>query len=272
MIICIAGKNEIACKALMFLLKKKQDFNIECIYGINNSNDSGVDGWQKSFKKCCTDNNIKIININDAQKIKDLILISLEYNKIIPVLSFDSQKLYNIHFSLLPRYRGCFTSIWPIRNGDDYTGVTLHKMNSGIDTGDVIDFIKFKINTNDTSRDLYIKYMKYAFILFKKNIIDILNSDYSCKEQDVMNASYYARKSIDFSSVNIDFNKKSNVIHNYIRSFIFKEYQLPTFMKYKIAKSILTNQIVSNKQIVEKKDVFEISGIDSYKIILEKDQ
>ena len=39
-----------------------------------------------------------------------------------------------------------YTSIWPIINGENYCGVTLHEIDSGIDTGDIIDQIKVKIN------------------------------------------------------------------------------------------------------------------------------
>ncbi|WP_336526414.1 hypothetical protein [Campylobacter sp. P0109] len=41
-------------------------------------------------------------------------------------------------------------------------------MDNGIDTGDIIDQIKFEIDLNDTARDLYLKYIENSFILFKK--------------------------------------------------------------------------------------------------------
>ncbi|MBR2149690.1 MAG: hypothetical protein IJ965_09750, partial [Campylobacter sp.] len=41
-------------------------------------------------------------------------------------------------------------------------------IDNGIDTGDIIDQIKFEIDLNDTARDLYLKYIENSFILFKK--------------------------------------------------------------------------------------------------------
>ena len=53
-----------------------------------------------------------------------------------------------------------YTSCLPILNGETITGVTLHKIDSGIDTGYIIKQKVFKININDTARDLYLKYLK----------------------------------------------------------------------------------------------------------------
>ena len=60
-----------------------------------------------------------------------------------PPKNFLNARLYNIHFSYLPAYKGMFTSALPIKNGEVDSGVTLHKIESGIDTGDIIDQIKF---------------------------------------------------------------------------------------------------------------------------------
>ena len=61
-----------------------------------------------------------------------------------------------------------YTSALPIINNELETGVTLHKIDSGIDTGDIIDQIKFKIENNFTARDLYFKYLFYSKELLKK--------------------------------------------------------------------------------------------------------
>ena len=76
----------------------------------------------------------------------------------------------NFHFSLLPKYRGCHTNFYQILNGEKYSGVSLHKIDKGIDTGDIIDQVKFKVRLNDTAYDNYKLLMKYSHILFKKNL------------------------------------------------------------------------------------------------------
>ena len=61
-----------------------------------------------------------------------------------------------------------FTSSLPLLYGDEYSGVTLHKIDDGIDTGDIIDQIKFNISSIDSARDLYFKYLENGLILLKK--------------------------------------------------------------------------------------------------------
>ena len=74
----------------------------------------------------------------------------------------------------MPKYRGCHTNFYQILNGEKYSGVSLHKIDKGIDTGDIIDQVKFKVRLNDTAYDNYKLLMKYSHILFKKNLIKIL--------------------------------------------------------------------------------------------------
>ncbi|EAU9427004.1 formyl transferase, partial [Salmonella enterica] len=78
--IIIAGKNDIAVNVTRWLQKKKK--NIE-IYAICNANDTGIDTFQRSFKKYCKDNLIPIISLAEAYKIDDAIFLSLEFDKIV---------------------------------------------------------------------------------------------------------------------------------------------------------------------------------------------
>lgn len=164
----------------------------------------------KIIKKYALDNNIKIKTLEDCYDIKDLIFLSLEFDRIIKTEFFKTKKMYNIHFSLLPAYKGMYTSALPIINGEKYSGVTLHKIDNGIDTGDIIDQIKFEIDLNDTARDLYLKYIENSFILFKKNIKNIKNifeGNFISISQQAIGSSYYSKKAIDYSNLKFDYKK-----------------------------------------------------------------
>lgn len=263
--ICIAGKNQIAINAVENLLKEHNIKNSN-ILGITNKTDNSIDNWQPSFKKYCIKNKIQLVNMEEIYNIENLLFISLEFDKIINPEKFRSNNFYNIHFSLLPKYKGMYTSIWPILNNEIYSGVTLHKIDKGIDTGDIIDQIKFKININDTSRDLYFKYLKYGEVLFTKNINKVLKNKYNSKVQS-NKGTYYSKKSLDFSNIKIDLNKTSMQIHNQIRAFIFKEYQYPVINNKKIRVSYLTNEKIDYNYFFDTGKDFIISGIDGYKII-----
>jgi len=241
MYICIAGKNKCAIDAIKFLLYKKIHRNK--ILALPNNSDEGKDDWQPSFKKFARKKKIKIIKIKNIYSLKNLFFFSLEYDRIIKVEKFLSKDLYNLHFSLLPNYRGCHTNFLQIFNGEKISGVTLHKIDKGIDTGDVIDQIKFKIKINDTAFDNYKKLMNYSVKLFKKNFHKIINKNYSLKKQSLSRGTYFSRDSVNYEKkLKINISKDSLKNHNKIRSLIFPAYQYPIVNGVKVKKSIYKNK------------------------------
>ncbi|MGN7425323.1 formyltransferase family protein [Cytobacillus praedii] len=239
---------------------------------IPNPTDDANDTWQKSLKKYSIDNGLSIVSFSEIYSIKELIFFSLECNKILNPSKFITTKLYNIHFSCLPKYKGMFTSVLPILNGESKSGVTLHNIDEGIDTGDIIDQIEFNIDINDTARDLYFKYNKYAFQLFKNNIENILYGKIQSYKQPTINSTYFSKEELDFKNIIIDLNQTAFQIHNQLRGYIFKEYQLPIINNSKIIKSVLTDQRHNKaKYLEEKDDCFIISGIDKHIVIAYKD-
>ncbi len=265
---CIAGKNIIAIRAVEHLISIL-NINTKDILICANREDQGLDTWQPSLKKYAIQNKIKLVELSELYNHTDLLFFSLEFDKIININKFKTNKLYNIHFSYLPKYKGMYTSLIPILNGEKSSGVTLHIIDDGIDTGDIIDQYKFRIGISDTCKELYIKYLKYGIQLFEKNIDGIINNTFTSKMQGKFNSSYYSRKSIDFKNIVIDLNKTSFEIHNNIRAYIFSEFQLPEINGKKIIKSSLTSEKVERKLYLENDNGILLSGIDGYKIILE---
>ena len=151
----ICFENEIAVYGLNLLLQK---VDREKIFILCNAADTGIDTWQPSLLKAAQNKNLRIVSLEECYTVKNLIFLSLEFDRIISPKKFSNARLYNIHFSKLPSYKGMFTSALPLINGEKETGVTLHKIDAGIDTGDIIDGIKFQIKDSDTARDIYYKY------------------------------------------------------------------------------------------------------------------
>ena len=238
--ICIAGKNSCAIECLKYLIKNSKDTKI---LALPNKSDNGIDGWQKSFKKFAKQKNISIINLDYLYNQKNLFLFSLEYEKILNIKNFNSKNLFNFHFSLLPKYRGCHTNYYQIRNGEKFSGVTLHKIDKGIDTGDVIDSVKFIIGKNSTAYENYNNLLDKSVLLFKKNIKRILSGNYPIKKQNPKKGSYFSRKSVNYKKlINFKVIKHNLNTHNQIRSLIFEPFQLPIYNDKKIIKSIYKNK------------------------------
>lgn len=234
-IVCVAGKNQCAIDALKYLINKRRDYNIVSLI---NSSDTGSDSWQKSFKKFSLSKGIKILKVDELYEFKKLFLFSFEYEHLLKINLFKSKNLFNFHFSLLPKYRGCHTNFYQILKGEKISGVTLHKINSGIDTGDIIDKIDFKININVTSYENYFKLMKYSLILFKTNFHRILKGDFKTRKQNLKKGSYFSRESVNYKKL-VNIKKLDNKMstHNLIRSLIFPPFQLPVYCGKKIKKS-----------------------------------
>lgn len=268
-IICIAGKNDIAVNALSYLVNEI-NFSTKNLCVTLNKTESFKDTWQKSLYVAANKYNIKIFDLKELYEIENLIFISLEYDRIVNPENFKTKYLYNMHFSKLPKYKGMYTSVMPIISGETESGVTFHKLDAGIDTGDIIKQKVFPVPIDYTARNLYFDYLKYGFELFKEVIEDVLAFNIDSFSQPIFDSSYYSKKVIDFKNIQIDFNKTSFEIHNQVRAFIFPEYQLPKINNCEIVKSILTTDKLEYNYFAETEDKFIISGIDGYKIELYK--
>ena len=131
-------------------------------------------------------------DINDCD-----IFISVLYDKILSKDFINNKKCYNFHPAILPNYAGVGTITWSILNNDKQHGVTLHLIDEGIDTGDLIDVVKFEIEESDTAYSLYDKTMKNLFSFFKSKFSNILEENYKTKKQDFSLRKVYSYKDLD---------------------------------------------------------------------------
>lgn len=273
MIICLAGKNDIAVEILLYLLGRGINKKNICI--IPNRTEDGIDNWQRSLLKKANELGIKIKTLEDIYPIENLLFLSLEFDRIVDPNKFNSNKLFNIHFSLLPKYKGMFTSIMPILNNEKTTGVTFHKIDKGIDTGDIIAQKEFEIDFMDNARDVYYKYIHNGILLVKQCLEKLLKNDFvESKPQNFRESSYFSKSAIDFGNININLNQTAINIHNQIRAFNFREYQVPRVFNTNIISSKILNsrsKKTSDPILFENDICFVITTIDN-DIILYKDR
>lgn len=271
--VCIAGKNNIAVEILLYLVEL--GIAKGNIYVVPNKTDDGKDNWQRSLLKKANELNIGIKTLEDVYPIENLLFLSLEFDKIVNPSKFKSNKLLNIHFSLLPKYKGMFTSIMPILNNETRTGVTLHKIDKGIDTGDIIAQKEFDIDFMDNARDVYHKYIHNGILLVKQYLEKLLKNELiESKPQNLRESSYFSKNTLDFKNINIDLNQTSISIHNQIRAFNFREYQVPKVFERNIISSKILNSSSKKKagSVLFENDIsFVISTIDN-DIVLYKDK
>jgi len=267
--LCIAGKNNIAVNILYYASKI---LNKESICTTLNKNDDGKSRWQKSLKLHSEVLGIKVLTLEEVQKLKDIVFLSLEYDKIIKPKLFNTKKLYNIHFSALPQYKGMYTSLLPILHGKNYSGVTLHEIDSGIDTGPIIDQEKFDISGLN-SRQLYSKYLDKGTFLIKRNLENLLNGNYISTPQSSHVSTYFSKKSFDFSNTEINVYQTAYQIMQFVKALYFRVFQLATYKGHEISTTkILKTKSFSKPGTILQENEFNltISTID-YDIVLFKD-
>lgn len=101
---------------------------------------------------------------------------------------------YNLHGSLLPRYRGRAPVNWVLVNGETETGVTLHRMTVRPDAGPIVDQIAMPILEQDTVATLYPKMAYAAGALMARAWPEMAAGRARETEQDHSRASYYGRR------------------------------------------------------------------------------
>ena len=160
----------------------------------------------------------------------DVMIVSA-YGKILPNWLLDKALIMpvNIHYSLLPKYRGASPIQSSILNGDKETGITFMKMSQNMDEGDIIEKFSILIHDSWNKTDLENALSDKSV----EKIVEVLNNiyanNYSLEKQDHDRASYCFKVQKQDSIV--DFNSPSFSILNKFRalnewpglSFIHKE-------------------------------------------------
>lgn len=260
--IVIAGKNDIAVHGLLLAI---EHFDIREIIVVVNKNDRGIDGWQRSLIKVAKENSIAIKTLDEVYETKIDLFLSLEFDQIVKPEKLKTDNIYNIHFSELPKYKGMYTSVWPILFADSKSGVTLHKIDRGIDTGDIIAQKVFELSEKDRSQDCYRKYIDNSKFLLSEWFTKIINNQIEPKKQLAINSTYFSRKTIDYSNLTIKFDKTAWQIQRQIYAFSFRPYQLLRMNDKNISDIKITHRkslLKPGSIIFENEDYVTVSTID----------
>lgn len=140
---------------------------------------------------------LKINNINDSEVVEALKKHKIDWLFIIgwsqiakkEVLETPTKGCIGMHPTLLPIGRGRAAIPWAILKGLDKTGVTMFKLDEGVDTGDIIGQGVIDLDENTTSTDLYKKVDEMHVELMSKYWNDIVNDRIVLKEQDESRAT-----------------------------------------------------------------------------------
>ena len=163
-------------------------------------------------------------NINDTEWIKKIknyqpdALFSFYYRKMIcdNILTIPPKGAFNLHGSLLPKYRGRVPIHWAIIHGEKETGLTLHFMVKKPDAGDILAQKKVTIEEDDTALSVYQKLVPLTQKILLKTIPQIEKGTFDRTPQNPTFATYFSGRKPEDGKIN--WNQTNKQIYNLIRA------------------------------------------------------
>ena len=144
----IFGYHEVGCILVDELIRN--NIKVSLIVGDYSKHDTQTNSWYRDIRKIAHERKIKILEVktlkqkkirNLIKKIKPNIIFSAYTNFVLDeeIINIPNLGCYNIHNSDLPKERGRGAPIFTLSKGRKQTALTLHHINSKIDTGDIVD-------------------------------------------------------------------------------------------------------------------------------------
>ena len=199
------------------LIKIIHDFNV--VFVLTDSNSHGILSLCKENKIPYFKGNPRNgVGYNFIKKIEVDIIASINYLFLIEkdIIHHSKQITFNIHGSLLPKYRGRTPHVWSIINNEEETGITAHVIDEGCDTGDIISQTKIKIDKFHTGNDILNKYKILYYNLVKEVIEKVKSDQLELKKQDENLATYFGVRRPE--NGRIDWNWQKERIRNWVRA------------------------------------------------------
>ena len=158
--------------------------------------------------------------IEALQDIQSELIAVAAYGQILPQKILDLPRLgcLNVHTSLLPKYRGAAPIQRAILNGEVESGVTIMKMDAGLDTGAILTQEKTAIHPEDTSQTLHDRLAEIGAGLLVKTIPDYAGGKITPQPQPSEGVSYAAK--IQKREGEINWSESSGAIKDRVRAMV----------------------------------------------------
>lgn len=165
-VLCMCGM-DLGHRIAGFLLKT----GIDPMFVVNSGETTGQ--WYRTPLEL----DIQTIPADQAISWKPDLVITAFYHRLLsPALyRIPSLGAWNVHLADAERYRGAFPSIRALINGDATYSATIHRIDSGIDSGDILAKTEFPIPAGSTGRDLYFLMVEKGEELFRQHWPDLLS-------------------------------------------------------------------------------------------------
>ena len=194
--------HDIGCAGIEALLDSGYD--IAAVF--THADDPKENAFYASVAQLCANKGIPVHAPEDANhplwieriaKLDPDYIFSFYYRNLLsePLLALAKKGAFNLHGSLLPRYRGRAPANWVLVNGETETGVTLHRMVKRADAGGIVAQQRVAIERSDTGLTLHAKLRTAAADLLRDTLPAMLQGKISETAQDESKATVFGRRS-----------------------------------------------------------------------------
>lgn len=188
--------------------------------------------------------------VETLRKIGPDVIVVAAFGQIISkeILEMPRYGCINVHASLLPAYRGAAPIQWAVINGDKESGVTIMRMNEGLDTGDMIDKVVVPLDENETGGSLFDKLSAAGAKLCAEVLEKLENGTAVFEKQPELSTTDYAAM-IDKKMGKINWERPAKVIEQLIRG-LNPWPSAYTFMKGKSLKLWTASVVYEEREAV----------------------
>ena len=183
--------------------------------------------WFDSVAALASAHNIPVAMPDDANTpdfishvaaLKADFLFSFYYRAMLrpAMLAAATRGAFNMHGSLLPKYRGRVPVNWAIIKGESETGATLHEMVEKPDAGRIVDQERVPILPDDTALQVFGKVAAAAANTLDRALPTLIDGTANAREQDLSKGSYYGGRKPEDGI--IDWLDHAQNIHNLVRA------------------------------------------------------
>lgn len=243
--VLLLGNKNLAVKCMDRLLRWQAQGELELVALVANPGDDGIGTeWMPSAISRAAELGVAVHqprSVSDPE-FRDTLLdlrpdaiLSAQYDRILKpdVIALPPLGTVNVHFAALPRERGMMPLVWAMAEGGP-AGVTMHHIDPGIDTGDVVGQTILPIERDDTAYTMYLRASQAGALLVDEYFLPFLKGEAPRIPQDEGRATYHSKGYPNDRW--IDWTRPAEDIDRFVRAL--------TFPGFPAARTVIRNSEV----------------------------
>ncbi len=217
----VFGYHDVGARCLRVLL----DAGVQVPLVVTHRDDPNERIWFESVADVAHRAHIEVLLDPEASELTSKLralapdfIFSFYYRRMLPmeVLAAARRGAYNMHGSLLPKYRGRAPVNWAVLKGEAETGATLHEMTEKPDAGRIVDQRAVPIGPDETAAEVFVKVSAAAEEVMRRSIGPLIAGTAKFRPNALAKGSYFGGRRPEDGR--IDWSRSAQEVHNLVRA------------------------------------------------------